>query len=79
MIQYDNTGHTVSAQELLKRLNAGLFYKDAGELKAQLSNAQLMDTLNRNMLENRFLFCFDEYVPALMDFFTQVIAKTKKR
>ena len=79
MIQYDNSGHTVSAQELLKRLNAGLFYKDASDLRAQFSNAQLMDTLNRNMLANRFLFCFDEYVPALMDFFTQVITKTKKR
>jgi hypothetical protein len=79
MIQYDNSGHIVATQEHLKKINAGLFYKDVNELQAQLADSQLMDTLNRNILKNRFRFCFDEYVPELMFFFNQVIAKTKKR
>jgi len=79
MIQYDNTGHIVAVQEHLKKIDAGLFYTDAGELRNQLADSQRMDALNRNILQNRFRFCFDEYVPALMDFFAQVIDKTKKR
>ena len=79
MIQYDNTGHIVATQEYLKKINAGLFYKEAQGLREQLADRQLMDTLNRNMLKNRFLFCFNEYVPALIDFFKLVIDKTKKR
>jgi len=78
MIQYDNSGHIVAVQEHLKKINAGLFYKEAYELKEQLDDRQLMDTLTRNMIQNRFRFCFDEYVPELLEFFTQVIAKRKR-
>ena len=78
MIQYDNSGHIVAVQELLKKIDAGLFYKDAGSLREQLADFKRMDTLNRNIRQNRYLFCFDEYVPALMDFFTQIIDKKKK-
>ena len=79
MIQYDNSGHIVAMQEHLKKINAGLFYKDANDLKTQLADHQLMDCLSSNMIQNRFRFCFDEYVPDLLDFFNQVIAKTKKQ
>ena len=79
MIQYNNSGHIVATQESLKKINAGLFYKDANGLRAQLADRQLVDKLSRNMLQNRFRFCFDEYVPQLLDFFNQVIYKTNKR
>ena len=76
MIQYDNTGHTVAMQERLKAINGGLFYKNIEELKAQLADRQLMGTLNRNMLQNRMQFCFDEHVPELLDFFDRVISRS---
>ena len=79
MIQYDNTSHTVAVQQLMKEINAGLFYKNFSELREQLADPQRMDTLNRNILQNRSRFCFDNYVPALMDFFEQIIKKTKQR
>ena len=74
VIQYDNSGHIVASQEFLKSFNVGLFYKEIDDLRAHLADRQLMDTLNRNMLKNRFRFCFDEYVPELMDFFRKVIS-----
>jgi len=79
MIQYDNSGHIVAMQEHLKKINGGLFYKNIEDLSAQLTDRRLMAALSDNVLKNRLRFCFDEYVPELMDFFNQVIAKTKKR
>lgn len=78
MIQYDNTEHVVAMQEHLKKINGGLFYKNAKELSAQLSDRKLMKILSSNIRQNRFRFCFDEYVPELIDFFNQVITKTRK-
>ena len=79
MIQHDNSGHIVAMQEYIKKIDGGLFYKDADDLRAQLADRRRMETLSRNVLQHRFRFCFDEYVPELMDFFNQVITKTKKR
>ena len=78
MIQYDNSGHIVAMQEHLKKVNCGLFYKDIHDLQAQLADRLLMDELSRNMHNNKLRFCFDEYVPQLLDFFYQVISQTKK-
>ena len=78
MIQYDNSGHIVSPQEYLKKIKGGIFYKNAKDLRTQLSDSQQMKVLSENILKNRFRFCFDEYVPELMDFFNQVITKSKK-
>ena len=78
MIQYDNAGHVVATQEYLKKINGGLFYRDAKDLKAQLADRKVMEELSGNMIKNRSLFCFDEYVPELIDFFNRVIANTKK-
>ena len=78
MIQYDNTGHIVATQEHIKKINGGIFYKDANDLRMQLADRQLMKVLSNNILENRFRFCFDEYVPELLDFFHQVIDRTKQ-
>ena len=78
MIQYDNSGHIVAMQEHIKKIDCGLFYKDAEDLKTQLADRRRMETLRRNVLQHRFKFCFDEYVPELMDFFNRVIADTKK-
>ena len=64
-------------QEHIKKINAGLFYKDASDLKAQLADRKLMKELNENILKNRFRFCFDEYVPQLIEFFNKVIIKSK--
>ena len=79
MIQFDNSGHIVAMQEHIKKINAGIFYKDADNLKAQLADRQLMEKLSNNMIQNRMCFCFDEYIPRLLDFFNQVISKTKKK
>ena len=79
MIQYDNSGHIVSMQECLKRINGGLFYKNVEELRTQLTDRHLMEILSRNILKNRFRFCFDEYFNELMDFFNQIIRKKKQQ
>jgi len=78
MIQYDNSGHIVAMQECIKKINGGLFYKNINDLKSLLADRQQIKVLSENILKNRFSFCFDEYVPELIDFFNQVIAKSKK-
>jgi glycosyltransferase involved in cell wall biosynthesis len=79
MIQYDNSGHIVAMQEYIKKINGGLFYKNTKELRSQLADRQQMKVLSDNIFKNRFRFCFDEYIPELIDFFNQVIVKSKKQ
>jgi hypothetical protein len=78
MIQRDNTGAVVAAQALAQRLGLGVFYRSIGELGAMLHDRPRMARLREQVWSQRFGFCFDTHVPALVDFFRTVIDKAAK-
>jgi len=75
MIQRDNHGAVVAAQTLARALDIGIFYERIDELAAQLRDAPRMRGLRERVWQVRERFCFDTHVPALVDFFRQVIAQ----
>jgi hypothetical protein len=77
MIQRDNKGAIVAAQSLVRDLDIGLFYREIGELGAQLRDAGRMAHLREQVWRQRMQFCFDTHVPALVDFFREVIAQAE--
>jgi hypothetical protein len=68
MIQRDNDGAIVAAQSIVRALGIGLFYREIGELGAQLRDPACMAS-------RRWLFCADPPAPALLAFFREVIAR----
>ena len=42
----------------------------------KLKNKVQMEQITRNMIDNRELFCFDYYVPQLIQLFRDIIKKT---
>jgi hypothetical protein len=74
MIQRDNEGAVVASQSLTRRLGLGLAYRSIGELGAMLRDRERMDQLREQVWRQRFEFCFDTHVPALVQFFRTVIA-----
>ena len=78
MIQKNNDGHIVAMQNRIKRDHAGIFYTDMKDLIEQLRNQALMSQIRNNVINRRLSFCFDNYVPALIDFFREIINHSKK-
>jgi hypothetical protein len=76
MIQRDNEGAVVATQSLARRLGVGIFYRSIGELAERLRDRERMRQLRDQVWDQRFEFCFDTHVPALVDFFRIVIANT---
>jgi glycosyltransferase involved in cell wall biosynthesis len=79
MLQKDNTGHIVATQSLVKRLNAGLCFKDMPELGQLLRDRSLMTTIRESVWQQRHLFTFDYNADTLLDFFKVVINKDGKQ
>lgn len=79
MIQKDNSGHIVSMQNIAKKHNIGVFYKNMEDLGVTLCNRELMSTLQENMKASREKFTYDYYVNDLIDFFHKVIDKKQKK
>ncbi|HEY6408591.1 MAG TPA: hypothetical protein VIY29_14085, partial [Ktedonobacteraceae bacterium] len=73
MIQFDNAGSVVAMQSLVRSLDIGIFYRDAGHLGEQLHDQERMARLRRHVWEQRERFTFDYHAGALIDFFRQVI------
>jgi hypothetical protein len=73
MIQKDNSGHLVATQNLMKKLNVGLFFNSVEELHDKLSDTHHMTRLRNNLWNSRHMFMFDTHAGALCDFFKQVI------
>jgi len=74
MIQKNNDGHIVATQNHLKKMGCGIFFKDYEDLINQLHDVNQMERLRRNVITNRFSFCFDYHVKDLVNFFYKVIA-----
>jgi hypothetical protein len=78
MIQRHNEGAIVATQTLARELGIGLFYYGFDELALALRDRGRMHALRVNVLRQRHLFTFDHHVPALVDFFREVIARSAK-
>lgn len=74
LIQQDNHGSIVAAQALAASLNIGVFYRDIGDLAAQLSDAPRMAHISQNAWRQRERFTFDYQAPQLVSFFRDVMA-----
>ena len=73
MIQRDNSGSVVATQTLARRLDVGLFYRDAADLGRQLRDDARMAELRESVWRQRELFTFDAHADALVDFLRAVI------
>jgi hypothetical protein len=73
MLQRNNDCHIVATQRLVKEHGLGIFFKDIEELASQLSDKKLVNEIRNQVWRKRRLFCFDEHVPDLVDFFRKVI------
>jgi len=79
MLQRDNEGHIVATQSLVKKLNIGLLFPDTKSLGDLLRDRQMMQSLRDSVWNQRELFMFDYHVPALVEFFREVIENCKKK
>lgn len=73
MIQYDNQGSVLAMQSLARRLDLGVFYRDADELAATLGDPDRMAGLRASVWEQRGEFVFDSHADRLIAFFRDVI------
>lgn len=73
VIMYNNGNHNVAVQDMVQKLDIGIFFNDFLELSDSLKDKTKMNILKSNILKNRYLFCFDYYVPELISFFRMVI------
>tara|TARA_R110002049_G_scaffold65035_1_gene170965 strand:+ start:97470 stop:99380 length:1911 start_codon:yes stop_codon:yes gene_type:complete len=77
MIQKDNNNHIAATQSLMKKLDAGVFFKEFKELGNILQNKPRMHEIRENVWENRGLFSFEYHVEDLLLFFRKVIENKK--
>lgn len=77
VIQKNNSNHIVAMQNIVQKYNFGVLFDNANDLSAKLKNKRLLNELTNNIINNRMKFSFDYHVPALVDFFKQII-ETKK-
>lgn len=73
LIQRDNSGAVVAAQNLARRLDIGVFFQTMDELRAALADEQRMARLRSNVWQVREQFSFDYHVDGLIAFFRRVI------
>lgn len=74
LIQRDNSGALVAAQNLARQLDIGVFFRTIEQLRAQLADANQMAHLRQQVWQQRDLFTFDHHADRLIDFFHTVIA-----
>ena len=79
MLQYDNSGHIVAMQSLVKKLDIGLFFTNMQQLKELLMDADRMKKIRNNVWRQRKLFTFDYHTDTLIDFFNAVIQSKKSQ
>ncbi len=78
MIQKQNAGHIVAMRNYISRYRIGIFYQTMIDLIPQLENKELLSKVEQNVRKYRLEFTFDYHVPALTDFFRQIINKSKQ-
>lgn len=78
MIQKNNDGHIVAAQNIMKKLNMGIFYSSYEELGEQLRDREKMDKIRANCWKQRMYFSFDHHLGEFIEFLRDVIQKKKE-
>ena len=73
LIVPDNTGHTVATNAIAAETGIGIFYDSYETLEARLRQETRDRRHTAAMLRNRMLFCFDHYVPQLVELFRSAI------
>ena len=66
-------------QEIARKYDIGIFYKDIENLGEVLYNKDVMKKLQQNMINSREEFTLDYYVNDLIKFFHGLIVKKQKR
>jgi glycosyltransferase involved in cell wall biosynthesis len=77
IIQKRNSGHIVAMRSYIENKGMGIFFDTFEELATQLRNKELMASIRRQVIKQRFAFSFDYYVPELIEFFRKVIQQKK--
>lgn len=77
MLQADNHGHIVATQNLVKKMNLGLFFERMHDLGSLLADRQMMTELRNNIWKQRSYFTFDHHADRLIQYFRDVIAGSK--
>ncbi|HEU4326484.1 MAG TPA: glycosyltransferase [Roseiflexaceae bacterium] len=77
LLQRDNSGAVVAAQNLARRLDIGVFFRTMDELRARLADTAHTARLRENVWRQRDLFTFDHHADRLVDFFRSVIARKR--
>lgn len=73
MIQQANDGSVVATQTLARQLGGGVFFETLDDLAATLRDRERMSAMREQVWAQRRLFTFDHHVPALVDFFREVM------
>lgn len=79
MLQRDNRGHLVATQTLARERNLGLFFDDMHGLAERLRDTTSVEAVRDSVWRQRERFTFDAHVPALVDFFREVIDAHRAR
>jgi glycosyltransferase involved in cell wall biosynthesis len=79
MLQRDNTGHLVAAQNLVSEHKLGLFFGDMAGLSCQLSDMDQLKVLSERVWRKRMMFCFDSHAERLIEYFRSVIRFRNRR
>lgn len=77
VIQADNSGSVVATHALARRLDIGLYYRDAGQMADELRDQRRMTQLRANVWRHRNRFTFDAHADGLVRFFREAIARRR--
>ncbi len=76
MIQKRNSNHIVAMRNYIDKYGMGIFYNTINELIFQMQDKELLNKVEQNVREHRFEFTFDYHIPAIINFFKQVIKES---
>ena len=71
----DNRHSLVAMQSLAQEHDFGVFYRDFGDLAAQLRDRVRLNERTANARAARRHFAFDTHADALVDFFRETVAR----
>lgn len=78
IIQRKNEGCIVAVEQCLKEKNMGVLFTDFGHLACLLKDKEFMNDKQTSVMVHRDEFCFDHYVPHMVDLFRKAISERGK-